>query len=63
MPYGPRGMPVMYPTMPLPPGAVPPPNQVNCNSDCPLFWYLYELLSLRLTWESWVSIMLRLNMH
>jgi len=28
--YGPRGMPVIYPAMPMPPGAMPPPpHQVH----------------------------------
>ena len=33
MPYGPRGMPVMYPPMPMPPGTVPGPNQVWLTRD------------------------------
>jgi len=28
-PYGPRGMPVMYPAMPMPPGTMPGPKQVT----------------------------------
>ena len=38
MPYGPRGMPVMYPAMPLPPGAVPGPNQVT-NENLDVIFY------------------------
>jgi len=33
MPYGARGMPVMYPPMPMPPGAVAGPNQVSYSSS------------------------------
>jgi len=33
MPYGPRGMPVMYPPMPLPPGAVPGPKPVSLSNE------------------------------
>jgi len=47
MPYGPRGMPVMYPPMPLPPTAVPGPNQVSSTSDHLLSFNMSTLLLLQ----------------